>query len=324
MRPKLLVVELWGLGDLAIATPFLCAASKKYDVTLLAKPFAADLAPHLWPGIQVVPFLWPWTSFENKYHLLSWPWRKIGYLLAKLKSTNFDIAISARWDPRDHLIMKLVGARVRLGFGRLGSGILLSQHIAFQLNSQHRFRSWEILAERTGIAWLERPRRDVRSSENKIIVVHSGAGQKVRVWALNRFAGLVDRLRRCGHQVQVLCDPEQRDSWLGSGETEVASPGNIAELVRLLRSAALFIGNDSGPGHLAAALGVPTFTVFGPQLPELFAPIHRDSEWIEGRPCRYKPCFDACHFPVAYCLTEVAEQEVWNRVRPFIERHLET
>ena len=74
MKRKLLVIELWGVGDLAIATPFLRKASEQFDVTLLAKPYALDLQERFWPSLKVVPFNAPWTSFDRKYHLLSWPW----------------------------------------------------------------------------------------------------------------------------------------------------------------------------------------------------------------------------------------------------------
>ena len=47
MKPKLLIVELWGLGDLVIATPLLRAAGERFDVTLLAKPYALDLQRRL-------------------------------------------------------------------------------------------------------------------------------------------------------------------------------------------------------------------------------------------------------------------------------------
>src|SRR5579864_3199705 len=67
VKPKLLIVELWWLGDLAIATPFLRVATEKYQVTLLAKPFARDLQPRLWPGISVETFTAPWTAFQHKY-----------------------------------------------------------------------------------------------------------------------------------------------------------------------------------------------------------------------------------------------------------------
>ena len=73
MKPKLLIVELWGLGDLAIATPFLRAAAEKFAVTLVAKPYARDLQPRLWPEVQVETFTAPWTAFQHKYRLWRWP-----------------------------------------------------------------------------------------------------------------------------------------------------------------------------------------------------------------------------------------------------------
>src|SRR5437588_12895222 len=56
-KPNLLVIELWGLGDLVIATPFLQAASRMYAVSLLAKPYAKDLQPRFWPGVEVITFV---------------------------------------------------------------------------------------------------------------------------------------------------------------------------------------------------------------------------------------------------------------------------
>ena len=96
MKPKLLVVELWGLGDLLIATPFLQAASKKYAVTLLAKPYAKDLQARFWSGVKVVPFIAPWTAFKHKYHLVKWPWIEMVRLLRRLGAERFDFGLSAR------------------------------------------------------------------------------------------------------------------------------------------------------------------------------------------------------------------------------------
>jgi len=88
MKPKLLVVELWGLGDLVIATPFLQAACERFDVTLLAKPYAGDLRTRFWPAVNVVPFVAPWTAFKHKYRLLVWPWRQIFRLRQSLAATQ--------------------------------------------------------------------------------------------------------------------------------------------------------------------------------------------------------------------------------------------
>ena len=101
MKPKLLIVELWGLGDLIIATPLLRAASERFDITLLAKPYALDLQRRLWPDVRVMPFVAPWTAFKNKYRLWQWPWREIVRLRHQLAAEHFASRLSARWGPRD-------------------------------------------------------------------------------------------------------------------------------------------------------------------------------------------------------------------------------
>ncbi len=71
VKPKLLILELWGLGDLVIATPFIRAATEKFEVTLLAKPFAQEMRPRLWPAVKVVPFTAPWTAFPSQIPFLA-------------------------------------------------------------------------------------------------------------------------------------------------------------------------------------------------------------------------------------------------------------
>src|SRR5262249_38130134 len=115
----------------------------------------------------------------------------------------------------------------------------------------------------------------------------------------------------------------QRAWWLRAGEKDLATPTTVSELLALIDEASLFIGNDSGPGHLAAFCGVPTFTVFGPQLPEWFAPLHPGSAWIDGKPCPFKPCSDYCRFEAARCMIDSTEEEVWPLLDDFVSRTLE-
>jgi heptosyltransferase-2 len=323
VKPKLLVVELWGLGDLVIATPFLRAASKRFAVTLLAKPYAHDLQARLWEDVQVVPFVAPWTAFKHKYRLFSWPWREIIRLRKHLGGQRFEFGLSARWDPRDHLLIQLVRARNRLGFPRMGSQICLTDPLARPDPIAHRYENWRVMARALG---FELPAREKlalpRLRPGGEILVHTGAGQPIRVWPLERYRSLVASFRRKGYRVQVACDPEQREWWLQTGETDVASPRRVVELLALVDRAGAFIGNDSGPGHLAAFIGVPTFTLFGPQLPEWFGPLHPASEWLEGKACPYKPCSDYCRFPRPQCLWNLSQEEVWIRVEEFVRRCL--
>ena len=96
----------------------------------------------------------------------------------------------------------------------------------------------------------------------------------------------------------------------------------MTELIALRDGAGAFVGNDSGPGQPAVFCGVPTFKLFGPQLPERFAPLHPAVEWMEGKGCPYKPCSDYCRFPEPHCLWNITEAEVWTRVEKFVRTHL--
>jgi len=322
-KPRLLVTELWALGDLVLGTSFLRAAVEKYDVTILAKPYAEELRPRFWPDVKVVPFMAPWTAFRRKYHLLSWPWREMFRLARVLRSARYDVAASARWDPRNHLLLALSGAGQRFGFPRLGSRIFLTHPLVRPDVEAHRYEYWRALGKALG---LELPPRKNMAifpagcAGERQILVHSGAAQPVRVWPLENYRQLIARLRQKQFHVQVACDPNQRDWWLQNGESNVATPRNVTELITLVDQARGFIGNDSGPGHLAAFAGVPTFTLFGPQLPEWFAPVHPAAQWTEGKACPYKPCSDYCRFAQPICLTGWSEPEIWARIEPFVQK----
>jgi heptosyltransferase-2 len=322
VKPKLLVIELWGMGDLVIATPFLQAASRRYAVTLLAKPYATDLQRRFWPKVSVVPFIAPWTAFRHKYRLLRWPWREMARL-RRLRAERYETGISARWDPRDHLLLLLLRTKRRLGFPRLNSQLFLTELLARPDPTAHRYENWRVLARSLELDLPPREQLPVppRREQDRVLV-HTGAGQPVRVWPLERYAQLIARLRLAGYHVQVACDPDQRSWWLETGENQVATPRTVSELLLLIDQAGVFVGNDSGPCHLAACCGVPTFTLFGPQLPEWFVPMHPAAEWLEGKPCPYKPCSDYCRFPIPYCMARSTEEEVWSSVAPFVTRHI--
>ncbi len=323
MKPKLLVIELWGMGDLAIATPFLQTAAERFAVTLLAKPYAQDLQPWLWPTVEVLPFVAPWTAFKGKYRLWKWPWQAMRHLRKQTAKRRFEVGVSARWDPRDHLLLRAMRVRTRYGFPRLHSQTMLTHPQIKPAPHEHRYEYWRVLGRALD---LTLPPRDAvqrpRPQTYQTVIIHSGAAQPVRVWPLERYRRIVQRLREKNYHVVVACDPNQRDWWLQTGETGVQIPDTISGLISLIDAAGVFIGNDSGPGHLAALRGVPTFSFFGPQLPEWFAPLHPAAVCLEGKACPYKPCFDYCRYSQPRCLSEISEAEGWAGVEPFVTRHL--
>ena len=322
MKPRLLVLELWGLGDLVIATPFLRAASEKFAVTLLAKPFAEELCPRLWPAVQVVPFIAPWTAFHGKYRFWRWPWWTMLRLRRQLLAAQFDYAVSARWDPRDHWVLKVSGAQERLGFSRLTSHRYLTRELPRPDPLAHRSEFWREVGRSLGLTVPRReeiipPARPLSS----VAFIHTGARLPARIWPLENFQKIAARLRQKNIAVQIACDPDQLAWWQSHGEN-VRCPRSVSELLAIIDHAGVFIGNCSGPGHLAAICGVPTFTLYGPSLLEWFAPMHPAAELFEGKPCPYKPCSDYCRFDAPICLGNLTVDEVWPSVEKFAEKHL--
>ncbi len=317
MKPRLLVAELWGLGDLAIGAPFLRAACQSYQVALIAKPAAQELAGYLNPDIQVIPFVAPWTAFRGKYRLHRWPWRALIQAVRSCRRFAPDIAISARWDPRDHVLLRLSGARRRLGYPRTKSQHLLTDPLPLVGSDAPRSAQWTRIGETLGLPIPPVP--GTQQLRSRDILIHTGAAQALRVWPLARYAQLVRTLRASGWTVRILCDPNQLEAWKALDETPMA-PGSVGELLNELNQTSLFLGNDSGPGHLAAALEIPTFTLFGPQRPEWFLPNHPQAGWIPGLDCPHKPCFDSCRFERAHCLADLPFDAVQAKVETWLKQ----
>ena len=121
------------------------------------------------------------------------------------------------------------------------------------------------------------PRVDIQVTGRRCgpVVVHPGSGGRAKCWPAARFAELLDRLSGGGIPAAVLWGPAEQAR---SGELDRLlpparlSPAGPVELAEALASARLYVGNDSGPGHLAAAVGTPTLSLFGPTDPRLWRP----------------------------------------------------
>lgn len=298
-RPRLLVLELWGVGDVALAVPFLRNAAKACDVTLLAKPHAVPIVRRFCPEVKLVTFRAPWTALRGKYRLLRWPWRELFSLVTYLRRQGFDAAVSARPDPRDHALMLAAGARTRAGFPRAGSRLLLNLPVTRPV-SPHRAAYWDALTEAMSLPAI--PETPVIPTAGRRILIHTGAAQPTREWPRERFEEIGRRLADSGWQVTL------RDG----------TTGRLDDLLQDLAATDRFLGNDSGPGHLAALSGVPTFTIFGAQLAANFSPVHPQAAWVDGAPCPFKPCNDYCRFAEPHCIRGVTVDAAWGRITAWL------
>jgi ADP-heptose:LPS heptosyltransferase len=107
-------------------------------------------------------------------------------------------------------------------------------------------------------------------------VVHPVAAAPEKTWPAERFRSVAEHLSGQGLEPVFIAGPEDDLSAFQPFRTIVGAP--LAEIKSLVRGATLFIGNDSGPAHMAAAFGIPVVVMFGPSDPVVWAPWRTEAE----------------------------------------------
>ncbi|MFY0643221.1 MAG: glycosyltransferase family 9 protein [Bacteroidia bacterium] len=114
---------------------------------------------------------------------------------------------------------------------------------------------------------------------NNYVVMHIGAREEIRRWPIKRFQAIIKYLHKHNKEVVLAGGPDDRDlnvscmSGLNSGVFNAAGVFNLLEFSELCSRADLFIGNESGPLHIAAANRIPIIALFGPGVHKVFYPI---------------------------------------------------
>ena len=128
-----------------------------------------------------------------------------------------------------------------------------------------------------------------RENPNGPIVIHPGAGGVEKRWPMERFAHLAATLSARGRAVKCVIGEVELEKFskaeLAMLPADVAVCRDLDSLVDVLLTSRLFIGNDSGPSHLAAALGMLTVVLYGPTSPNLWCPRGPVRVVAPDRPC---------------------------------------
>ncbi|HEO71695.1 MAG TPA: hypothetical protein ENN80_10580 [Candidatus Hydrogenedentes bacterium] len=123
--------------------------------------------------------------------------------------------------------------------------------------------------------------RPVRSERD--IVIHPGSGGKSKNWPLECFLAVADLLERGGRSIAYCLGPAEESLVVPESATLLRAE-SVLELAHELAAARLYIGNDSGITHLAAAVGCPTVAIFGPTDPSRWAPLGDHVRVVQGAP----------------------------------------
>jgi ADP-heptose:LPS heptosyltransferase len=140
------------------------------------------------------------------------------------------------------------------------------------------------------------------------VVLHPGSGDNFpgRRWSEAGFAAAGRAAIEAGRGVVVTGSASEADlarrvaAASGAGATSAAGGLRVEGLVALVAGASALVSNDTGPVHLASALGVPTLAVFGPNTPVLYGPLAPGSRaFWRGLPC--SPCLSNANYRSSRC-----------------------
>ncbi|MGI9043813.1 MAG: glycosyltransferase family 9 protein [Gemmatimonadaceae bacterium] len=286
---NVLVLEPWYIGDVVLATPILRAIRRQYPearLTLLGAAHAEELLRHSGLADEVMIADLPWTAKSAKYDPRRYDWRVMRDLIAKLRHRRFDLTIDARMDLRSNLMTFLTGAPRRVGYDFGGGAFLLTDAVAADPDRRHRVDDWlelmrpleahagsistsgsEGLEPYLAVSEAERDEAAARLREaginpgEPVIAVHGGAGDARRRWPRPSFEKVAERLA-ADHGARVIWFLEPEADETAIPVATAAFRTSLREMMALLTHCNLFLCNDSGPMHIADALGVPVVAVF--------------------------------------------------------------
>jgi ADP-heptose:LPS heptosyltransferase len=330
---KILVMELGNLGDIVGILPFLKNLRMSYPearISLLANPSMFPLLENLAVVDELIPARFPWAvhfSQWKRYNPFSAMWAGLARTVLHLRRQGFDMALSGRGDLRDNFILWLTGIRRRVGYGFLGGGFLLTERVMPDLTRAHRADCWLHLLEHLGKPVLERTPHlelggDERESAEKflaergagpgdvVIGIHPGARIRTRQWGAENFHAVGEALaEKFGVRIVWFEDPSEKAGADRNGAF-ISAALPLRQFMALLASCKMLVCNDSGPMHIASALGVPVVAVFGPTEPAWFGPLGEEKKIVMRESFWCRPCADRCIFDQPYCLRTISIEQV--------------
>jgi heptosyltransferase-1 len=345
---KILIVKLSAIGDVIHTLPTLTALRRHYpnaQIDWLVEEAAADLVQ----GHAAVNRVLVWRRREFVQFLragrLSSAVRLFLSLLLALHDTRYDLIIDFQALLKSSLWIFLSRGRRKAGFGQ---GMEHSESSHLFLNERIPAVSMEMHALDRGLRLLQAlgipesqvlydlpiGEDDERAAEHLLIesgvrldqplvAINPVAKWPTKLWAAERFRELAERLLEKGFQVVFTGSKEDRPfinemaGALGSSGIRLDGRTTLKVLAAVYRSASVVVSTDTGPMHLAAAVGTPVVALFGPTAPRRTGPYGESHVVLRAgvscSPCFRKSCRTTDFEPMA-CMNRIAVEQVVEAV----------
>ncbi len=343
-KPSILVLKPCCLGDVLMATAALGALRRAYPsakITVATTPWARPALQGN-PDIDgVLPF--PEADGMGRFAALR------GFA-GNIKARGFDVALVLDRSPLVSMVPLWSGIPIRAGLDSAGRGFSLTHKVQVK-PLRHEARLYLDVVEALGVtpdspsltyavvaedaAWAE----NILPPDRTWVAVHPGGGVNPgstltgKRWPAGRFSEVVGRLLDAGHNIALVGGIDDRpliedvNAKVRVSEVgrimDLAGSTSFGQLAAILKRCALFLGNDTGPMHLAVAVGTPVVAVFGPSKPQMYGPFSPAAEVVyHGEQC------EGCAFRGGLaercvhqyrCMDAATVDEVWAAVTGMLD-----
>jgi len=327
---RIVIVEVNWLGDVLFSTPAIRAIRKKHP--------GAYIAALVVPRCKV---LLMGNNYLDEVITLDEGGRYKGLfgklrLVRDLRVRRFNVAYILRPSLTRTLCLFLAGVRRRIGFTTKKTAFLLTDRVVFPKDKLHRADIYYYLVTGSRIPAGERYcdyfvspddrdfiedflKKHHLGQEKNLVTLHVGGNWDLKRWPKERFAQLIDVLKD-KYQIDVVIsgaysehDLAKEISSLTRSKPFIACGlTTLKQLGVLFQKSAIVISADSGPLHVAAAVGARVLSLYGPTSPELTGPLSRDELPVlcgQQTPTCQVPCYNLeCKDNV--CMSSITVEQV--------------
>jgi lipopolysaccharide heptosyltransferase I len=334
---NILIIKPSALGDIVLALPALGALRRSFPqakISWLIRPEFAEL-------LQEHPDLNEIILFDRRFLGKSWynpgAFGELKRLMRRLRQERFDLVFDFQGLFRTGFLAWVTGCKRRFGMAgaREFATIFYTQKVLQDYSCIHLVDYYLRITEAAGAQKVKPEFKFPEDGEagkavkillleekvepSKYAVIIPSAARREKLWPIERFAQMADKIADKFGLSIVAIGSEAERPYVGrlaaSAKARIANLAGkttLRELTALLKGAALVVGNDTGPGHIAAALGVPLVMIFGPVNPARLCPYNRPECVAAVEPNTMGMAIDSSD--PRYDIHNVTVEQVWEKV----------
>ena len=350
-RPSILIIRLGAVGDVVNVAPAVSILRDQFPdarIAWLVEDRASDVVDLFCDVDEKIVFERRRWSRDIRSLLTAFRVvRETGRFLSRLRHPRFDVSLDFQANLKSGVLGMLARARERVGFAegfcREGNDLFTGVRYAPSQSRVRRpdrhlalLRHFEVTDElrlpRAKVPeWAEREVDEFLSTEirhrqrRRIVAIHAGTSSfaAFKRWPPGKFAVLADHLiEDLGCAVVFTWGPGEREivqtvlDAMSCSAVALPGPPSLLKSAALFRRSALMIGGDTGPLHLAAALGAPVVGIYGPKDTGLYAPSGDSHILVRPNlpcgPCGRRKC------PEAPCMRSIRVETVLDAARTLL------